>query len=142
MADLSALSQKLIANGWKRVKDVEPVLLGMGGTIEYVSFLMDKEEFISDHELGRRALRLQVSSSQRDAEWLVTHQEMLVECPEDVRYIFFPGTEWEHPNDAHLWIYLYRTGKEEKWDIYAFWMDFGFSDEHVRLVRLPQVTSP
>jgi len=143
MAELSALSTELIKKGWKQLEDVEPVLPGMGGNVEYVSFLTGEEEFVSIEQLKRRAIIMRANLGQSDAQWLVDRQEMLSECPEDVRYLLFPGTVWEHLNDGRLCPYLYRTGKKEKeWDIYVFWMDFGFSDEHIRLVRLAQVTSP
>ena len=141
MVNLSALSTELIKKGWKLAMDVEPVLPGMKGDIEYVSFLRADEIFISDEELVERAFDLGAELGQRDAEWIVEHQGMLSECPEEVRYLLFPGTAWEHLNGAWLYVYLYRTGKEEKkWDLYVLWMDFGFSDR-VRLVRPAQATS-
>ena len=140
MTDLSALSIELIEKGWKLVKDVDPVLPWIGGDVEYVFFLQDGERFISGDELRERAAVLGANYGQRDAEWLVKHQEMLSECPEEVRYILFPGTLWEHPNGAFLSPYLYRTGAEVEWGVYVFWLDFGFS-ARVRLVRPAQEVS-
>lgn len=141
MVELSPLSEELIKKGWKLLRNVQPTLPGIEGNVEYISFLHFQDGgFVSDDELRERAVALGANLGQRDAEWLVEHQEKLAECSEEVRYILFPGTVWEHPNGAFLWVYLYRTGKEEKqWDIYVFWMDFGFSDEHARLVRPAQV---
>ena len=118
--------------GWVLVKDVDPILPGLGSDVEYVSFLREGEKFFSGDELSECALVLDVNYGQRDAEWLYGHQEKLPERPEEVFFIFFPGTVWKHPNGTFLIPYLFWTG--ESWDIYFFWLSFGFS-EGSRLVR-------
>ena len=141
MPELSKLSSELIRNGWKIRKNVEPTIHKMEGIIEFPSFLEGEKEFISDKELERLALNQGSAYGQGDAEWLFEHQNKLSDCPPEVRHLMFPGTEWEHPNGALLWPYLYRRNKNGEWGLYVFWRDFGFSAKHVRLIRfVPKIS--
>ena len=140
MVDLSPLSTELIKKGWKLLKDVEPILPGIEGDVEYVPFLHFQDGgFASDDQVQGRAMVLGANLGQRDAEWLVEYQEKLPPRPKGVRYILFPGTIWKHRNEESLLSpYLYWAG--EKWDIYVFWLDVGFS-VHFSLVRPKQAIS-
>ncbi|HVZ11664.1 MAG TPA: hypothetical protein VG965_01415 [Patescibacteria group bacterium] len=130
---ISKLSAELLGNGWKLNHDVEPTIPGFKGRVGLIP-LGNKGGFISDKELIATAESFGVAYGQADAEWLFEHQDTLANCPPGVRHLMFPGTEWEHPNGALLWPYLYRRGKGDGWGLYVFWRDFGFSSEHTRLV--------
>lgn len=132
--NLSKLSSELLQNGWKLKKTVDATIDKTEGAIEFSSF-REGEEFISDKELESLAINQGLAYGQGDAEWLFEHQDKLSDCPPEVRHLMFPGTEWEHPNGALLWPYLYRRNKNSEWGLYVFWRDFGFSAKHVRLIR-------
>lgn len=125
-----------IKEGWILLEDVEPTLPGLGDDVEYVPFFVKDNiagvQFISGDELRKRAVVLDVNYGYHDAKWLYEHQEKLPKRPEGVLFIFFPGTVLQHRNGALLVPYLFWTG--EAWDIYFFWLRFGFS-AYDRLVR-------
>lgn len=137
-SSLSKLSNELLANGWKLNKDVGATIdRAEGIRVGFLPFSVG-EGFVSDKELIKTAESRGGAYGQADAEWLFEHQDMLANCPPEVRHLMFPGTEWEHPNGALLWPYLYRRNQSNEWGLYVFWRDFGFSTEHARLVFYPK----
>ena len=133
--NLSKLVRELLGNGWKLNKDVDMTINRVEGKISFPVF-GNGEGFITDAELIRTAENQGSAFGQGDAEWLFDHQDKLVDCPPQVRHLMFPGTEWEHPNGALLWPYLYRRNQNNEWGLYVFWRDFGFSAEHTRLIKV------
>jgi hypothetical protein len=129
VVDPSIFNLDMTPRGWIVLEDVEPALPQLGEDVDLVTFLahnnMQGTQFISGDELRKRAVVLKANYGQRDAEWLVKNQDKLPERPEGVLFIFFPGTVWKHPNGAFLIPYLFWTG--EIWDMYFFWLTFGFS---------------
>ena len=143
MPDSSVLFRDMTSEGWILREDIEPVLPQLGEGVDFVSFLlvhnnMQGTQFIPGDELREIAVTLKANHGQRDAEWLVKNQDKLPERPEEVLFIFFPGTVWEHPNGAFLIPYLFWTGRE--WGFYFFWLTFGFPASG-RFVRPAQAVS-
>lgn len=131
----SALYEKFRGDNWKLLCDTNPVLVGTKRKLRFLPVVGQGQECISPHKVWELAGVLGADLGQIDAEWICDNQDMLSECPDDVLFILFPGTEWEHPNGAHLWPYLYRKDKRSRWDVYAFWLTVYFTKDY-NLVRL------
>ena len=83
--------------GWTLVEDVEGDPLS-ADNLELVSFLRRREDHVSGETMRERAKKEKANLGQRQAEWLLEHQE---EIPSDWQnyYLVFPGTVWQASGD-------------------------------------------
>ncbi|HEX9722438.1 MAG TPA: hypothetical protein VGA53_04185 [Candidatus Paceibacterota bacterium] len=131
---IAEILAEIAATSGIAVQDVGPVLSRSDGPVEAVGYLEPGEDFIGDEELGNRAVAVGANLGSEDAQLLYDNQdEMLADVPPEVLFIFFPGVRAVHENGAILIVYLYK--KRGRWDLYVFWIPFGFSDKVSRLVR-------
>ncbi len=103
---------------WELVEDVSDEPLP-AANLELVSFLKRGESCISGEEMRRRAKEKNASLGQRQAEYLLGHQE---EIPSGWNqfYLVFPGTAWRAPGGSLRVPVLYWHGG--RWSLIFFWL--------------------
>ncbi|MEX1061791.1 MAG: hypothetical protein WEC39_01625 [Patescibacteria group bacterium] len=116
-------------DGWELAEDQEIVV--PASLLEATTFLRRGESSISGEEMRRRSVELGANLGQRQAEYLLDHQE---EIPKEWRafYLVFPGTFWRD-RDGDLEVPCLRC-YGGRWNLHFFWLggDWGSS---ARLVR-------
>lgn len=120
----SAFLRDMKKEGWTLVEDVfnEPLQVAQ---LKLVSFLKPDENYIEGEEMKKRAEKKNAALGQRQAEYLLEHQE---EIPSEWRnyYLVFPGTIWRY---RHGYLDVpclrwYGVG----WDLDFFRLGHGWDD--------------
>lgn len=117
--------------GWELVEDVSEAQLLLVNQLELASFLLKGESYIQGEELVERAKKMQANLGQRQAEYLLDHQN---EIPEEWRqyYLVFPGTIWRAHYGLRRVPCLGWLG--ERWFLGFHWLGrrFGSNDRLLR----------
>lgn len=103
----------------------------IGGQIIGVPFLNDGESSVVGEVMAQRAVTLDASYGQEDAEWLLERQDMI---PAELRnyYLVFPATKWRSPVGDRDVPCLDFDG--DRWYLSFGWLGSGFGGGG-RLVR-------
>lgn len=127
--DQAVFQHDMTKEAWELVEDVE-------GTqyphqLELAPFLLKGESYIKGEELVERAKKMQANLGQRQAEYLLDHQDKI---PEEWRqyYLVFPGTTWRGRGGFRSVPYLRWDG--ERWCLGFAWLGSVF-DSGDRLLR-------
>jgi hypothetical protein len=118
-------------DGWTLEADTPEAELFEPNQLELVSFLRERESWVSGEELMRRAVELKANLGQRQAEYLLKHQEQI---PKEWRqyYIVFTGTTWRGRRGCRGVPCLYCFAG--RWRLRFHWLGGGFLS-YDRLVR-------
>jgi hypothetical protein len=131
LGSLQVFSRDMRKEGWKLIEDVG----GLGEVIitdlEIISFLREGEKSVSGEVMRQRAVKLGANLGQRQAEYLLEHQD---EIPREFRkyYLVFPGTLWR-ASDGSL-VVPYLSWDDGRWYLRFHWLR-GDWHSHDRLLR-------
>ncbi|KPJ73057.1 hypothetical protein AMJ48_02330 [Parcubacteria bacterium DG_74_1] len=124
-------------NGWKLIEDASEMIPLPVNQLALNFFLSGEEDCISGEEVIKCAKEMQVNFGQRQAEYLLKHQE---EIPEDWRqyYLLFPGTIWRTRRGflaiPCLFCFKEDQGNDSGWHFRFFCLDNAFGRQF-RLLR-------
>ena len=118
-------------DGWELIEDVAFAPFDVS-KMKLVPFLKSGESSANSEEMVSRALELKANFGQRDAEYLLEHQQ---EIPKEFRkyYIVFTGTKWRNPDGNRNVAYLNWNGKQ--WYLNFNWLENDWNSND-RLPRL------
>lgn len=115
---------------WTLVEDVGKGVIPVAG-LELISFLKDDEQSVKEEAMRQRAKEMGANLGQRQAKYLLGHQE---EIPEEWRKfnLVFPGTVWRYPG-GHLSVpCLHWDGR--RWYLVFHWLAYDWYSRD-RLLR-------
>lgn len=110
---------------WELIEDVGETNLLSVNQLELVSFLFSGEGFITGEELVQRAKKMHTNLGQRQAEYLLDHQDQI---PGEWRqyYLIFPGTIWRSHHGNPFVPYLDFDRLRGRWVLNFRWLNRGF----------------
>lgn len=113
-------SRDMRKEGWELVEDLGRPAKVIIADLETVSFLKGNETSVSGEVMRQRAVELRANLGQRQAEFLLEHQQ---EIPKEWRnyYLIFPGTLWRDSNGFLFVHVLHCSG--ERWGLRFIWLE-------------------
>ena len=124
-------ARDMTKKGWELVEDVSEPAKIVIANMETVSFLIGSEPSISGKLMRQRAVDLGANLGQRQAEFLLEHQE---EIPKEFQkfYLVFPGTVWRGARGLFFVPCLGWIGG--RWILDFLWLEGGWGGSG-RLLR-------
>ena len=119
-------------DGWQLLENVSQTVTSVSG-LEIVPFMKPGQAFVRGEDMVRRAIQLEASLGQHDAEYLLEHQdEISVEFKR--YYLVFPGTVWRGRDGGRFVPCLGSVSGP--WDLDFTLLSDSWSPLFGRLVRL------
>ena len=122
--DRSPFAFDMNKDGWELQENTEGAQLFLPRLLELAPFLREGEESISGIQLRKRAKEMQANFGQRQAEYLLEHQEQIPGSWN--RYsLLFPGTLWCDRTGEYRIPGLFFGGQHWNINFPKFYFNFG-----------------
>ncbi|MBI4991662.1 MAG: hypothetical protein HZB99_00390 [Candidatus Harrisonbacteria bacterium] len=106
-------------SGWTLLEDTS--FDGKQFVPDIVEFLKPNESYVRGDVMKQRAKELNAHLSQRHAEYLLEHQDLIPKEWQGKYYLIFPGTVWQDWYGGQRVAYLYWDG--DQWNLSFFWLE-------------------